>query len=393
MEATADLAALRLPEGTRLLHIGPPKTGTTTIQAAFHAEVRALVPLGVHYAGRTRHSRRAVFAVTGRRWLGGEPPPITEWTSLVAEIRASSAPRVVLSSEAFAQADESQIRRVIDDLDAARVHVVVTLRPLASILPSSWQQSVQTGNDTAYPDWLAAQLDDDRTTSPRSFWYRHRHDLLIARWAEVVGPERITAIVLDGSDRSRVLRVFEGLTGLPAGTLVENQDLTNRSMTGPEAEAVRAFNATFWRAGLSLRLHNRVMHLGAAERMKLREPRPEWPRIETPQWAFDRAGIVAREIVAGIRASGIRVVGDLDRLADVPAGTVDAVHDGNRIPSDIAAEMALGIVFAGGLAVEDRRSPSHDLTEVPSRVMARALTRRAWTAATRPVRSMKGSKR
>ena len=161
MEATADLAALRLPDGTRLLHIGPPKTGTTTVQAAFHGAGPALGAQGVHYAGRTRHSRRAVFAVTGRRWLGGEPPPITEWTSLVTEIRAASQPRVVLSSEAFAQADGPQIRRVVDDLDPARVHVVVTLRPLASILPSSWQQSVQTGNDTPYREWLTAVLEEE----------------------------------------------------------------------------------------------------------------------------------------------------------------------------------------------------------------------------------------
>ena len=359
MEAIPHDAALLLPEGTRLLHIGPPKTGTTTVQAAFHAAAPRLTSQGVHYAGRTRHPRRAAFAVTGRRWLGGDPPPITEWNDLVDEVRAADARCVVISSEALAQADDAQIRRIVEDLDQARLHVVVTLRPLARILPSSWQQSVQTGSDTRYTDWLATQLESDAAGGPRSFWYRHRHDRLIGRWAEVVGPERMTAIVLDENDRSRVLRVFEGLTGLRPGTLEERPDLTNRSLTKPEAEAVRAFNAAFWTAGLSVRLHNRVMHLGANERMKRREPPAEWTRIETPQWALEHADAIAREVVAGIAASGIRVVGDLGRLVAAPGSTAPAkapvpaaVPVDDWVPSEIAAEMALGVLFAGGLAAE-----------------------------------------
>ncbi len=402
MEATPDDAALLLPEGTRLLHIGPPKTGTTTVQAAFHAATPRLASQGVHYAGRTRHPRRAAFAVTGRRWVGGDPPPISEWTDLVHEVRTASATRVVISSEALAQADDAQIRRIVEDLEGARLHIVVTLRPLARILPSSWQQSVQTGSDIRYGDWLATHLGSDAAGGPRSFWYRHRHDRLIGRWAEVVGPERMTAIVLDDNDRSRVLRVFEGLTGLRPGTLEERPDLTNRSLTKPEAEAVRAFNAAFWSAGLSVRLHNRVMHLGANERMKRREPPAEWTRIETPPWALERADAIAHEIVAGIVASGVRVVGDLEWLlaasASPVAATVPATEAGSdedRVPSEIAAEMALGILFAGGLADGARSTGSpagrnaHDVTGVPSRDLARALAQRARAAGARRVRRLK----
>ena len=359
MEATPHDAALLLPEGTRLLHIGPPKTGTTTVQAAFHAAGPELAGQGVFYAGRTRHPRRAVFAVTGRAWVGGKIPPIEEWTDLVDDVRAASQPRAVISSEAFAQADGPQIRRIVDDLDPGRVHVVLTLRPLARILPSSWQQSIQTGSDSRYADWLATQLASDAAGGPRSFWYRHRHDRLIGRWAEVVGPERVTAIVLDDSDRSHVLRRFEGLTGLREGTLEERPDLTNRSLTAPEAEAVRAFNAAFRKAGLGARLHNRVINLGAGTRMKQRVPPPDWTRIETPAWAIERADAIAHEIVAGIAASGVRVVGDLDALQGVagvpaPATPADPGPGDDRVPSEIAAELALGVLLAGGAAPRSR---------------------------------------
>ena len=202
------------------------------------------------------------------RGSAARPPPIQRVDGpRSTTIRAASQPRVVISSEALRAG-----RRRADPAGSSttstrgRVHVVLTLRPLARILPSSWQQSVQTGSDIA----VRRLARDDRAQSdaaggPRSFWYRHRHDRLIDRWAEVVGADHITAIVVDDSDRSHVLRVFEDLTGLRPGTLEERPDLTNRSLTTPEAEAVRAFNAAFRKAGLGVRLHNRVMHLGASD--------------------------------------------------------------------------------------------------------------------------------
>lgn len=41
--------SLPLPEGTCLLHIGPHKTATTSLQSAFHAAREAMASQGVHY--------------------------------------------------------------------------------------------------------------------------------------------------------------------------------------------------------------------------------------------------------------------------------------------------------------------------------------------------------
>ena len=56
---------------------------------------------------------------------------------------------MVLSSEFFADASPEAIRRVVGELDPAKVQVVVTLRPLARIIPSQWQQCVQNQLDAA----------------------------------------------------------------------------------------------------------------------------------------------------------------------------------------------------------------------------------------------------
>ncbi len=352
MPSTAQGQSLLLPVGTRLLHIGPHKTGTTALQSALYDARPALVRQGVRHAGSSRNPASAVASVIGRRsrFRGNIVPSALAWGRLARDIRRAREPRVVVSSEFFADAEPEAIRRVVRDLDPSRIHVVVTLRPLARIIPSQWQQYAQAGVTASYEAWLEAMLGDRRTRMTPSFWRRHRHDRLIARWAEVVGPERMTVIALDDRDHGMVLRVFEQLTGLREGTLVAPPDLVNRSMTMPEIEAVRAFNIAFRAEGLGRDLHSKVMGFGAAPFMKLRTPDPSEPQVESPQWALDRVAVIAREMVDSIAASGVRVVGDLEGLTRVPQPDPESERQTSpEIPLDVVARMSMGIVLASGM--------------------------------------------
>ena len=53
-----------------------------------------------------------------------------------------------------------------------------------------------------------------------TFWPIHSHHELVARWAEVVGVEHVTVIVVGDRDRRALPRAFESLLGLRDGTLV-----------------------------------------------------------------------------------------------------------------------------------------------------------------------------
>ena len=232
-------AVLQQP-GTRLLHIGPHKTGTTAIQGALHLAREGLAAEGVVYPGRGRQPLWPILAVTGQpALLGGPQPEISYWDNLVRDVRAAGDRRVVLSSEFFAEADDATARRVIADLGGARVHVVVTLRSLTRILPSQWQQYLQNGFHFRYVEWLDGILSDPPHTPTPGFWRRHRHDALVTRWAAENGPENLTVIVVDESDRLMLLRVFESMLGLPGGFLVPEERAANRSLTVAEAELVR----------------------------------------------------------------------------------------------------------------------------------------------------------
>jgi hypothetical protein len=352
-----------LPGGARLLHIGPPKTATTAVQSALWNARAALSAQGVHHAGRNRNAANAAHAVMQRpSQFTGSIPAMRDWNRLVHEIRQAREPRVVVSSETFSGAQPDVVRRIVRDLDPARIHVVITLRPLAAILPSQWQQFVQDGITASFDSWLNEILRDPPGRLTPTFWDRHRHDALVARWAESAGPAAVTVIALDDTDREMVLRVFERLLGLLRGTLVAERDLANRSMTWPEIEAVRAFNAAFRAAGLPRDALRRVIHFGAGQYMKRLEPDPDAPRVRLPAWALDRTAELAREIVDGIGATGVRVVGDLESLARVPAPD-PAQDDGAPagFTPEVAARLATGILVASGLARNgggpERRDP------------------------------------
>jgi hypothetical protein len=355
--------SLLLPEGARLLHIGPHKTGTTSLQSAFHVRRGEAEAQGVHYAGPNRQPMQAAHAITGKPspYADGRTPPRSRWRDLVREVQGAGAKRVVISSEGFADADDDGIRTVVSDLGPGRLHVVVTLRPLASILPSQWQQYVQGGMTLAYDEWLEAMFNQPQGKVSPSFWVRHRHDALVKRWADAAGAANVTVIVADEADRDRQLRLFEQLTGLRQGTLVPETDLSNRSLTLPEIEAVRAFNLAFRAEGLGTQLHTKVMRFGAAEHLKRRTPGADEPKIETPAWALERADQVAREIVDGIRASGVRVLGDLESLATPaawgagaasgkPGAAPAAAAISDATWAEVGAEAAVGILIASGLA-------------------------------------------
>ncbi len=379
--------ALAVPDGSVLLHIGPPKTATTQLQAALFAARADLASRGVRHAGGSRHPAAAINAVLGRRsaFAGGTVPSIGRWNALAREIRGAREPRVVVSSEFLADAKPDQIRRIVADLAPREVHVVVTLRPLARILPSQWQQHVCDGGQLAFAGWLDAVLADPSRRPGSSFWRRHRHDELVARWAAVVGTPRVTVMAITGDDRDQVLRDTERLLALDAGLLTPQPGVTNRSLTLPEAEAVRAFNSSLAAAGFPRGTHDRLVHFGASRYLKGLPPDPAAARIELPAGALVPVTEAARTIVGGIRESGVRTMGDIDALALVPD---TPAAPPSRSPADgdpsVAASLAVGVMIASGLARPGTADdpaldlvPGYALAGVVARRSARSVLRRA----------------
>lgn len=315
------------PPGARLVHIGPPKTGTTAVQGAFHQERERLAEFGVSYAGSGRQPLSAVVAFTGLDDMfdvrGAPRASVSAWDALVGEVRRladDQGDRVVISSELFATCDDAHAHKAIEDLGGP-ARVVVTLRPLHKIMPSSWQQYVKGGGTLSYEDWLRRLLDEPADDALGAlFWRWHRHDALVERWADVVGPRNVTVIVVDESDPLMLLREFETLLELPEGTLRPDKRAVNESLTLSEVETIRQLNLAYEERGWPDARHLRYVRNGLLIHLQLRPPpdRGE-PRITTPPWAVERIAALGAEFAEKISMMGVGVVGDLGSLGLPPS--------------------------------------------------------------------------
>jgi hypothetical protein len=350
------IRAAAFPVGSRVLHIGAPKTGTTAIQAA-QAQLQAGIA-----AGRTRHAvtvpgtpleqARAALAVMDRStgWSGDfQVVPGKYWSRLVRRAR-ESAGTVFISSEYLCEADRPTIRRIVDELADGDVRVVLTLRPLARILPSAWQQYLKSGHELPYQRWLKAMLTDPPKASVTpSFWPRHDQGAVIDRWAGEIGADRLTVIILDPNDRGLLLRSFDDLLALPIGTLANlPSGRQNRSMTAAEAELFRRVNIALRRNRVPYEEYSHLVRYGAIMRTVERvKPGPEAAAISTPAWALNRAvelGTGYQERIEALRSEGLTVIGDPRRLSDAPLPVETNAAAPDTIELTVAVEALLGAV-------------------------------------------------
>lgn len=387
--------ALALPDTSCLLHIGVPKTGTTALQEALAAARPELRSHGVVYPGSLAHHSRAALAVLGTVWGwregGGRPVKPMWWPDLLAEVTSAPGEKVAVSSEFFCEADDALTARVVDSLGRERVHVVVTLRPLTKILPSAWQQYLKAGQQRTYQGWLQAVLADPpkREVTP-SFWKRHDHGRLVERWANEVGADRVTVVIVDETRPRLILDTFEQLLGLPDGLLAPTPSArSNRSLTAAECEVVRRVNTVVRKADVTWPQYSDAVKDGLILRMvEAREPDPGEARILTPAWAVERSSALGAQAAARIAASGVRVVGDLASLSG-PTSRTGEPEPVTEVPVEATVEALLGLLSASlqrGAYFGDRPVEGVDqrpVNQVTARDLVKVLGRRAVVGARR----------
>ncbi|MGN6575381.1 MAG: hypothetical protein ACTHKG_06815, partial [Nocardioides sp.] len=244
------------------------------------------------------------------------------------------------------------------------------------IMQSLCQQYIHNRFVISYHYWLVEMmLNTEHTTVTPTFWNRHRHDRLIRLWADEVGTDRLTVIVVDEQDKSMLASSFEQLLSVRPGTL-ESAETANRSLTFTEVELLREFNARWREREWSEADYTRLVRFGAARHLQQRTPGSDEERLLTPQWAVDRALEVQREMVAAIRDLGVRVIGDLDSLAD-PALVKDVGENVpiTEVPPDVAARLTAGLVKA--VTDTPRRAPDDGRVVGDLEAAARARPRGA----------------
>jgi hypothetical protein len=345
---------LLLPPGSRLVHIGPHKTGTTAIQSAFHASRALIAAHGVRYAGPRRQAYRQALALTGLRGQRGSVREAGAWGELVAEVDGYGEDRVVMSSESFSSADAAAIGRLRHDLGPERVHVVRMVRRYDTLLPSLWQQRVVAGYGRSWEEYAGRILGNPG----HKFWQRFGFASLTQRFVDVLGPERVTVVVVNERDHDWLLRVMRAMVGLPEDALTSGGTAraVNRSLTWAEADMLRRVNQDFnhrpW-SDAALRYYTRF---GVKATLK---PFPAEGDEGRPQVAAERLPALAEATErhwAALQDLGVRVVGERDWLQPAEPTATEPTDDERRVA--IAKVVASTVAIVARSASES--APSLD---------------------------------
>lgn len=343
-----------IPPGTLLLQIGPFKTGTTALQHTASLRRDALAEHGVLYPGDGLNHRWGCSALAGLSWgwsrAERQSADATHGQNLLDEIRrATPSTRTWISYERLAILDDAAARSLCEQLGRP-IHVLIGLRPLHSLLPSEWQQLIKSGRQTGPLDqWATESL--DRVGKDESRTRHFDHAALIERWAAIVGPASVTGIIIDPAHRDTLPRVTEQLLALPSGFLDPPEATqgfhTNRSLTAPELALVSAVSQRLRSIGTPQATYQRYIARGLVVNLLNRRPAPDEPRIMLGTESLERALDQDRQAAARLRASGVRIVGELDHYGPSqpppsrPASKADPLQL-TEIPVDIATAAVLG---------------------------------------------------
>ncbi|MFW2542764.1 hypothetical protein ACN2XU_08990 [Primorskyibacter sp. 2E107] len=180
---------------TLYLHIGRGKTGTTAIQRYCATQRDALLAAGVDYLmtgdmgrghGHQSLAKGFIADVPGYMIPANNPEQVR--TDTAAEIAASAAPNILLSSENFPLADIARVRDWIGTLpDIAAVKVIFFVRSQDELAESEYNQMVKLkGEARSLADYAAALEGADYMHESRG-------------WAEAFGAENLICRVFDAS--------------------------------------------------------------------------------------------------------------------------------------------------------------------------------------------------
>lgn len=340
---------------TVYLHIGPHKTGTTSLQNALLRETVRLQALGVEYVvaggrGNANFAARAIRNKPTQKLESAVAVPRKYWTDLLRSVSSSSARVCIISGEGFADCNDDEIALIARELAPGRLRIVLTLRPIAKILPSQWQQYVQNAMMSgSFEDWLGETL--DRFVQPRSrvdpegFWRRHRHDQLVERWRDADSHGRPIVVVADESKPAEIMNAFERLLNIPLGTLVSGRDLANRSLTLPEIELVRAYYNLLHTQGFEPRVFRRGISIRPALYLKeKRTPKSDERKVQIPTSMVTRVRTVADQIVDGLARQPIEVQGNLEHLRVVHTSAHLKDQSDDLVSPDLAAYLTVGML-------------------------------------------------
>jgi hypothetical protein len=364
------------------LHVGLHKTGTTYLQNVLRANRNELRAQGVEYLADPDSSQRSAtrdLRGTAGRGFADDPRVPGAWDRLVTGIADRDAPTALISDEGLGGARSRQIHRAVSSFGDREVHVVVTVRDIARVLVSQWQEQVKNDHTWTWADYVAAVRDSTGAdaAAARAFWSRQDVCAILASWGQHVVADRIHVVTVppSGTPPYELLRRFSTVVGFDPTLLPNVPRWTNESVGAAGTEVIRRMN---------LRLGGRLNEPAYSRAVKgklarVLAARDDVGRLVLPDEHLDWAREHSETVIAELRGRGYPVAGDLDDLRA-------ADEEGGRRPDEYTRDELLEASLDGLAAMVDEYATSWwvrkkeaieaDTGEAASRRESRGMWRR-----------------
>jgi len=334
------------------LHIGEPKTGTTFVQQVMWGNRARLAAQGVVLPGYSHrdHSRASRDLREAPR-LAGDPADAWagEWDVLIGQALRSRG-TAVISDEVLAACNPPQADRAIRSLLPAEVHVVLTVRDIASVLPAEWQETVKCRGTVPWEQWLAGVVGSASAADRRRrswFWAVHDTLAMLQMWSQHIPPDHVHVITVPRQGPAEALWArFAPVVGIDSGGIDVPSARVNRSLGMAEAEFLRRMNEAL-PDGMPEWFYTRNIKRILAQNVLSAQPLQ--PRLALPParqtWAEEQSEI----LVAALRDSKYHIVGDLRDLLPLPAS-------GRYVaPASLPAQQLLDAAVNAAAALADHQ--------------------------------------
>jgi len=294
------------------LHVGPVKTGSTSLQDLLWRNREDLARQGFQYfADHDNELWLAANDVQDQAFVHFEMPEAAGiWAKVCERVLAYDGPSVI-SHEVLGMSTEEHIARIVASLAPARPQVVVMARSLASMLPSLWQTKIKNVDpDSSWSGFLATERETGSPVTDAS--------LIVRRWLAHLPPTQVHVVTVPsrGAEPRVLLDRFAAALGIDTSGWDTDGGAANRSLDRVQVELLRRLNLTT-STSLGRRAQRQLIQdallprLRAADsqrRIRLPESEREWIERET----YRR--------IDELRSSGATLQGDLADL-EIPADT------------------------------------------------------------------------
>lgn len=204
-----------------ILHIGPPKTGSTSIQYFLNSAQEELLSNGILYPiqGRPVAGETYGFYKTyngDRRKPRKGPTPAHHllawsvrnvngidsdryWFNIIDEIHSVKPNMTIISSEGFSLCSHEQVAQVKKYFEDFNIKIIIYLRNPFKKIASSYKHAVR---HHSYSQSFSKFIEEKYSTNDT----RYNYNLLIDRWVSTFGKEQVEVKLFD-----KIVRNIGGL--------------------------------------------------------------------------------------------------------------------------------------------------------------------------------------